>query len=504
MLVYRASCSDLVSQLTTSGGPPDVAQLAHGLVRRKLLTTYQAAAIYQGKCKHLFIGDYIVLERIGKGGMGLVFKVCHRDHREAVVALKVLTPSFSRKNHALVKRFRQEAEALARMQHPSIVHCIDPVKEVNGAFYLVMEYVDGEDLKSLVQRYRRFSVEQSIDCLLQAARGLEFAHSLGVIHRDIKPANMMLDRGDTLRILDFGLARVMHPDSWIHVDQEGTFTGTIMGTIPYMSPEQAIDSKRADARSDIYSLGCTLHYLLTGRPPYGERTWSEMFLAHKQKPIPSLKAARRHVPDHLEALFKRMLAKDPADRPQTMASVIAEIELARDESRARPSSSGTITVRPDEPVEPDITPMFSLDDLVIVDPLAATREVSRFLGPRRRYSNKSIDYTPLINWLLLTIILVAGIIILIELVNLGSRGDEHHRTATKATLPLSTQSSLLLLEIQPGTFELRPSQERYHMISSRRLASMPVLRDRRRGEHRGLQGDAPQIHQVEGWTLSPV
>jgi serine/threonine protein kinase len=443
--VHEESHTEIVSRRSAGDGPRDVKQLAQELVRSKALTKYQAAAIYQGKSKGLFVGPYIVLDKLGKGGMGTVFKVRHRDHRDAVFALKVLRLSFSRKNKAVVERFRKEAEALARIEHPNIVWCFEPVSVVNGAFYHVMEFVDGQDLKSLVETNGRFPVWQAIDVLLQAARGLQFAHSRRIIHRDIKPANLMLDRTGTLRILDFGLARVVLADSWIPDSDGGvdTATGAVMGTIPYMSPEQASDSKRADARSDIYSLGCTLHYLLTGRPPYEGRTWSEMFLAHRENPIPSLKAVRHSVPDHLDRLFKRMLAKNPADRPQTMASVIAKIELALDESRARPGSSHTIPIRPDEPDERDVGPNIDLSVLQIDLPATAGRNEIYYTGRRLRPPAGPWDLSPLVRYLALAGALTALLILLIEWVMLGVLGAELQPVVKTVALRVPRTSAAL-------------------------------------------------------------
>jgi serine/threonine protein kinase len=300
-----------------------------------------------------------------------------------------------------------------------------------------MEYVDGRDLKFLVENVGKFPVKQAIECLLQTAKGLSFAHSLQIIHRDIKPANLMLDRHtNAFRILDFGLARVILPDTWLPDDDDAI--RAIMGTIPYMSPEQATDSARADARSDIYSLGCTLHFLLTGRPPYTGETWSEMFLAHRQAPIPSLKAARRSVPDFLEDLFIQMLAKDPADRPRTMGSVIAKIETGMGKidrgmtrrwrlfpgllrqietdtgrSRTRPSSSQTIPV-------------------VCPDPPDSDRDETIYTtGHRIPMPSGPWDSTPLVKSLILTAVLTAVLIILIELLLLNARGAEPLTAATE-------------------------------------------------------------------------
>jgi serine/threonine protein kinase len=411
-LVHQDRFHELVDRLSTESGPPDVARVAHELVRSGMLTAYQAAAIYQGKGNGLLIGPYTVLDKLGAGGMGMVFKAIHRDHGW-VVALKLLPPSYSRRSRAIVERFRREAEALAKIQHPNIVCSFEGVKEVDGVYFLVMEYVEGRDLKFLVEKVGVLPVSQAIDCLIQTANGLQSAHSLGIIHRDIKPANLMLDGRGTVRILDFGLARVTLPDSWIDVENDETSTGLHMGTIPYMSPEQADDSERADARSDIYSLGCTLYFLLAGRPPYTGRTWSEVFLAHRQSPIPSLKAARPSVPSHLEELFTRMLAKEPTNRPPTMASVIASIELAMAEARARPASSHSIPVR--LPDEPHADPMFSLDDLEVELPAEIEPENEYYVGQRIKPPDGPWDFRPAVGYLLVTLLTIAAFIAILEL-----------------------------------------------------------------------------------------
>jgi serine/threonine protein kinase len=303
---------------------------------------------------------------------------------------------------------------MMRIRHPSIVRCLEPVREVDGEFFLVMEYVRGQDLRTLVQTQRVFPIDQAIDCLLQTAKGLQFAHSSGIIHRDVKPANLMLDRDGHIRILDFGLARIIFSDSWIHDVQDETVTGAIMGSAPFMAPEQARDSKRADARSDIYSLGCTLHFLLTGRPPYSRKNWAEMFLAHQNDPIPSLQSVRPTVPDRLERLFERMLAKDPADRPPTMASVSAAIELASKEARAglRSSTQPVVSFPRDEP---DVEPIIDVGDLenAADPPCRSTERI--FLGRRIRPPAEPLNLGPLIRYLVVTAALTAAAILGLKL-----------------------------------------------------------------------------------------
>ena len=195
-----------------------------------------------------------------------------------------------------------------------------------------MEFVNGRDLARTVKEKGPLSAIQTIDCIIQAARGLQEAHDHGIVHRDIKPANLLLDRSGTVKILDLGLARVHQAHEAVAGDGSEfdlTVSGVIMGTVDYMSPEQAYDPRTADGRSDIYSLGCTLHYLLTGKAPYGGQTFMERLLGHRERPIPSLLASRRDVPEPLDAAFQLLLAKSPEGRPQTMAAVVSEFQRCR-------------------------------------------------------------------------------------------------------------------------------------------------------------------------------
>jgi serine/threonine protein kinase len=253
----------------------------------------------------------------------------------------------------------------------------------------------------------------------------------------------MLDHTNTVRILHFGLARVLLPDPWGLDEGDGAASRAVLGTIPYMSPEQTTDSTRADARSDIYSLGCTLHFLLTGRPPYSGRTWSEMYLAHRQAPIPSLKAVRPSVPDYLEDLFRQMLAKDPGDRPRTMAEVNAKIELALGELRAKSPSSQTIPVRPDEPDESAVKSTVNLESLEIEGRAKSRRKEIYYTGRRLKPPDGPLNFTLLARYLLLTGALIVALIILIELFLRNARGVEPlpADTEDRASVSLRSPSS---------------------------------------------------------------
>ncbi|HUT88143.1 MAG TPA: protein kinase [Thermoguttaceae bacterium] len=305
--------------------PTDVRGLARELVHAGKLTKYQATAIYQGKTKGLVLGDYVVLDKIGAGGMGQVLKAQHRRMKR-IVAVKLLPPA-AMKSPEAVRRFYREVEAAAKLAHPNIVTAHD-AGDHEGLHYLVMEYVEGRDLARIVSDDGPLPIELAVDCVLQAARGLEYAHRQGVIHRDVKPGNLLLDHEGTVKILDMGLARMQAPEGTM--DETGserlTGTGQVMGTCDYMAPEQAEDTHAADHRADVYALGCTLYRLLTGEPPYAGETLVQVLLAHRQAPIPSIRDARPDVPPELDAVFHRMMAKTPQYRYQSMAEVIPDLE----------------------------------------------------------------------------------------------------------------------------------------------------------------------------------
>jgi serine/threonine protein kinase len=315
----------------------DAEPLIKRLHKEGRLTGYQAQALWKGKGQALVLGNYIVEDELGRGGMGVVLKACHK-RMQRQVAIKVL-PAAMVKDAAAIARFQREVVAAAKLTHTNIVAAFD-ADEINGQHILVMEFVDGRDLSSIVKKQGPLPVQQALDCIIQAARGLEFAHKQGVIHRDIKPANLLLDATGTVKILDMGLARLSSAAD-VANQAELTGTGTVMGTVDYMSPEQALSTKSADHRADIYSLGISLYYLLTGKPAYPAESLTARLMAHANAPIPSLPAARAEVSPDVQAVFERMVAKKAGDRYQSMTAVIADLEACRNET------SGTSTlVRP--------------------------------------------------------------------------------------------------------------------------------------------------------------
>ena len=321
--------------------PGDAEQLVREMVRRKKLTKFQAQAAYRGKSRGLVVGNYVILDKLGEGGMGQVYKARHR-RMDRIVALKVLA-SDAMKDADAVARFQQEVKTAARLTHPNIVTAYD-ADEAGGVHFLVMEYVGGRDLGSLPNEKVRLPVGRAVDYIVQAARGLEYAHAKSIIHRDIKPSNLLLEPDGTVKVLDMGLARFNEKAGADDATEaEGlTQSGQVMGTLDYMSPEQAQSTKSADERSDIYSLGCTLFFLLAGRPVYEGDTLVAKILAHRDQPIPYLREVRSDVPKLLDETFRKMVAKSPQLRYQSMTRVIAALErfaTARGAAGAKPGAA---------------------------------------------------------------------------------------------------------------------------------------------------------------------
>jgi serine/threonine protein kinase len=265
------------------------------------------------------LGDYELLEKLGEGGMGKVYKARHARLKK-IVALKVL-PKNRLDNEDAVARFEREIEAVGRLEHANIVRAMD-AREVGGVRFLVMEYVDGLDLSEVVRRNGPLGIADAAEVIRQAAMGLGCSSENGLVHRDIKPSNLMLSPEGQVKILDLGLAQIQEADS---LDGQVTGAGQVMGTPDYISPEQAEESHAVDIRTDIYSLGCTLYYLLTGRPPFDRPTYDtpmKKVMGHVRDGVPSVLLKRADVPKPIAALLDRMVAKDPGQRMSRPSEVV--------------------------------------------------------------------------------------------------------------------------------------------------------------------------------------
>ena len=280
------------------------------------------------------LGSYQVLERIGSGGMGNVYKAVHVG-LDRQVALKILPTQYAR-NPRLLARFRREAKAAAALEHENIV-AIHDQGEINGVCYIAMELVEGEDLADRIQRKGRLSTRESVEIVKQAARALGHAHSRGIIHRDIKPSNLLMRKRDgVVKLADMGLAQRLRDEE---SEAQVTRDGTTVGTVDYMAPEQARDSKQADARSDLYALGCTWYHMLTGQPPFPGGTIIEKLLHHCQDDPADPRQFNPEITESMVAILKRMLKKSPAERYQGVGELLADLENVSFEPQASPKIS---------------------------------------------------------------------------------------------------------------------------------------------------------------------
>jgi serine/threonine protein kinase len=265
---------------------------------------------------------YRVLEVLGVGGMGAVYKAEHRM-MERVVALKVIGQTLAWRKD-MVDRFHREVKAAARLSHPNIVAALD-AEQAGDTHFLVMEFIEGTDLSHLVRRVGPLPVAEACDYARQVALGLEHAREHGMVHRDIKPQNLMRTPKGVIKILDFGLALFAGKLGSGSPDSSPTGPGAFLGTVDYMAPEQADDAHGVDIRGDIYSLGCTLYYLLTGRPPFPSGSLIQKVMAHAEKaPVP-LAELRRDLPPGLTDVIRKMMAKAPEGRFPTPALVAAAL-----------------------------------------------------------------------------------------------------------------------------------------------------------------------------------
>ena len=299
---------------------PDARALADELCRRGLLTAFQADHVLRGHASELVLGPYVLLDKLGEGGMGTVYKGLHRKLK-AVRAVKIIRPD-ALASRLAVERFYRESQAVASLKHPNIILAHD-VNADGDRHYFVMEYAPGCDLARLLRERGRLPVSEACEYVRQAALGLQHAHERGLVHRDIKPSNLLLATDEKLvKILDLGLARLREAAvEALDAADPITPNGMLMGTPDYMAPEQAEDSRSVDTRADIYALGCSLYQLLSGSVPFSGGSLADKLRRHYCEEPPPLTQLRPEVPAELVAVVAKMMAKSPQQRYQVPAEV---------------------------------------------------------------------------------------------------------------------------------------------------------------------------------------
>jgi serine/threonine-protein kinase len=315
---------DATQWAETAGAPaatfPDARVLARDLIQRGWLTPFQINQLFQDRGSHLVLESYVLLERLGEGGMGQVFKARHRKLGHHV-AIKIIRKD-RLLNPDIVKRFRREIRTTSQLAHPHIVRAVD-AGEGGGAYYFAMELIDGVDLAKLVRRGGMRPPREACEYIRQAALALQYAHEHGIVHRDVKPSNLLL-RSNTpepvVMILDLGLARRLDREG---MDNSTTLTdeGAVMGTPDYIAPEQAEESHTVDGRADVYSLGCTLYYLLNAKPPFSGSSLAAKLRQHLFVEPTPVEQLRDDLPPGLAFVVRKMMAKRPEDRYQTAIEV---------------------------------------------------------------------------------------------------------------------------------------------------------------------------------------
>ena len=297
----------------------DPERLAAQLIAGRVLTGFHASQLLRGRYRGFYVGSYKLLNLLGQGGMGRVY-LAEQVRLQRLVALKVLRKSMILKSNQTVSRFRREAKTVALLRHNNIIQAFD-YDEIDGVPFIVMEYIEGLDLGRLRDRIGQMDYGQAADIISQAASGLQHAHEMGLVHRDIKPANLLVDPKGVVKILDLGL--VSDPTG----NHNGlTNDGDQLGTIDYIAPEQALNSRTADIRADIYSLGAVFYTMVTGNLLFPGRSTTEKLLLHQTDTPTPISATIPDFPAQLADVVEKMISRKPQDRfdtPDEVAEALA-------------------------------------------------------------------------------------------------------------------------------------------------------------------------------------
>jgi serine/threonine-protein kinase len=345
--------ADVKARIQSGDLPGESTNLAQRLVDRGILTEYQARRFLKGKSHGLVVGRYVILDRLGSGSMGRVFKA-HHLMMDRVVALKIIAPEIV-SNERVVARFQREMKLVGRLDHPNVVRAFD-ADQINKVLYIVMEYVAGE---SLGNRLRRGVIPpaEMVGYAAQAAFGLGHAHAQGIVHRDIKPSNLLLTEDRKIKVLDLGLGVLME------ADEQSTFAtadGIAVGTVDYMSPEQAC-GRDVDGRSDLFSLGCAMYHLMTGQLPFpGDSPIERLGKRLSGRPV-RITELLPDLPSGLVQIIDRLLSSQPQDRFQKAEEAGEALQaLLRPRSKSSTSSEAAqrklVAPPPAKSIEPPVPP----------------------------------------------------------------------------------------------------------------------------------------------------
>jgi serine/threonine protein kinase len=327
-LVSSREIAEARAEIGPTPEPRSTIRLAQSLIDRGVLTSYQARKVLAGATRGFLLDGYRLLRPLGRGGMGQVFLATAPDGGR--VAVKVLPPRKALEEENALQRFRRERDLSRRCSHPNLARTLDE-GNVGDIHYMVMEHIKGKSLYDLVRNRDRgaLTVPDASRIFLKVLDGLEAAHEAGLIHRDIKPSNIMITPEGEAKVLDLGLARALGEEVAL------TRANAVLGTLDYASPEQLSDAAKADRRSDLYSLGCTLYFVLAGRPPFeGGDMINKIFKQRMEDPAP-LEDVARGVPAAFAAIVRKLMAKAPDDRYQTCQELRADLKRWTDPARVR-------------------------------------------------------------------------------------------------------------------------------------------------------------------------
>jgi WD40 repeat protein/serine/threonine protein kinase len=448
-LLEKQALDRYLQHMRASPGLPTAPDsLARAMVRDGLLTTFQAELLLQGKWRGFILADkYRLLSCLGSGGMGTVY-LCEHIIMRRRVAVKVL-PTSRMHGAATVERFHREARAAAALDHPNIVHAHD-VGHDGKVHFLVMEYVDGFNMDELVKREGPLDIPRAARYIAGAACGLQHAHKAGLVHRDIKPANLLIDRSDTIKILDMGLARFFGDESDPLTREHDS--DAVLGTADYLAPEQAANSHEVDIRADVYSLGVTFYFLLSGTTPFGAGSVYQKVVRHMMQEPRPLRQLRPDVPEELAAVIAKMMAKDRLARYQDPAEVLEALDPWLQSSPERPVS-GPSSI---SPRTTDLAlPLFTVADRAESPAVPRSAAASNRRSQRWHWVAAAIALPALVLIAVLVFIITGWGTVDIEIaapdlqLTITGEGEE---------IVFSGTQSHQQLRLKPGHYQVRPSK----------------------------------------------